>query len=258
MIFYSTASKENCVELLSAFFENLSESECVQASIGMSEECEYVDHGFMQQTLEHLQSARCWKRVTGWGDGVEYTILDPNGNVTARDVDPMGSPTLTRKSTEKKTSSRCDRNPIFLKIRRTREVSADGSLFNSTQYSHVKIMSSKSFFYETGTSSWVFKLSVIWEGATRDIAEGSSRKFAICVHSGDSEKSSRNPGYTSASFLEKIIDVASICSAGNAGNAGSAVNRQTLLFDDLGCERACDNDENDENDTNNSEDYLPF
>ena len=71
-------------------------------------------------------------------------------------------------------------------------------------------MNTKKFFYETERSSWIFKLVVSWYGKTKKDAESSQKKYFVYIESNGESKSSSNPEYTSASFLEKIIDLISL------------------------------------------------
>jgi len=78
--------------------------------------------------------------------------------------------------------------------------------YHDSTYKSVKITSEKVFVYESEKSSWKFHLAVVWQGATKEQAEEVPRQFLVSVSMGSMEKASADPVYTTASFLEKMMD----------------------------------------------------
>lgn len=220
--FYKKNSEENCVGDVSPMFHKLGNKERVSASLvyladgqgsGVSSSCMMAIHN-------HLDSSNIWKKTIPWVTEVEYTIPHPGGDITAFDTNSGGDAQLSRQSLAFSLTGGCaaDENWRILLTRMSSQP-FDKMDFNTSRFTWVKIMNTKRFYYETGTSSWVFKLVVAWEGLTKQAAKSGGKKYFVCVETNDNVKTSLNPGYSAASFLEKILDIISL--------DGS---RQTLTF----------------------------
>lgn len=167
----------------------------------------------MMAIHNHLDSATMWKKKDPWVTEVEYTIPHPHGDVTAFDTSSGADATLTRNTVVLSMTGSCAKNErwgIFLQ--RVSAQPSDKMDMNTQRYSRVKVMNVKRFFYETDRSSWVFKLVVSWEGSSKEDAKASSRRYFVYVesHRDHHMKTSTNPAYSAASFLDKILDIISL------------------------------------------------
>lgn len=232
-LFYESMKKENCIYYLRSLFEPLCAEDKISACLGMGNtenqgprkrkiESDTEEDGVpaikglsfevMTRIHGHLQSSDIWKKQTDWTTEVEYTIPHPDGDVSAFDTDSCGEAKLTRKKTIMEVSTVC--GPYSVNIEKFQELNSDKMDMNTSRFSHVKIMSTKRFFYETQRSCWVFKLVVLWEGKTKIETEKAEKKYLVYVESGERINTlCTDPVYTTASLLEKIIDLLSIDNA---------------------------------------------
>lgn len=208
--FYRNFSDETCVGLVSELFKGLGNRETVSASLtgegsGVSNDC-------MKAIHNHLDSSKTWARVPTWVTEVEYTIPHPQGDITAFDTNSGGDAKLFRNAVVRSIVASPDQNEQRWKIelKRTSSKPSDKMDFNTTRFSRVRVMNTKRFHYETERSSWVFKLVVCWEGATKEDAKTSDKRYFVYVETNDTAKTSSNPSYSAASFLDKIVDIISL------------------------------------------------
>lgn len=218
--FYKSCKEETCVSDVSRLFQSLGNREKVSASLaysgvsGVSSRC-------MIQIHNYLDSSDIWQKTTPWETEVEYTIPHPSGDVTAFDTSSGADAKLSRKSVVLSLtgSSGTDKNwRVF--VTRVSSEPSDKMDFNATRFSWVKVMNIKRFYYETSKSSWVFKLVVCWEGATKEEARAGAKKYFVYVETNDVSKTFSSPSYSTASFLDKVLDIISL-------DGGS---RHTLVF----------------------------
>lgn len=210
--FYKNSAEQNCIPHISRkLFKSMVKNETVTASINISSQPEGVSKEFIDAVHSHLQSTNVWKRTTKWTTEVEYTIPHPLGDVSAFDTNSGGDAKLSRKDviSDFNAVSKED-DKLRIRFTRTKDNPSDGMDFNTTRFSAVRIMNTKKFFYETDRSNWVFKLVVSWYGTTKVDAESSPKKYFVNIETNGDSKASNNPEYTSASFLEKIIDLISL------------------------------------------------
>lgn len=218
--FYKSIQEETCVSRVSQLFQALGNRERVFASLttgdsgGVSADCMMAIHN-------HLDSSKMWAKVVPWVTEVEYTIPHPGGDITAFDTNSGGEAKLSRNSVVRLITATPGEKDSSWKISLTRTSSqpSDKMDFNTTRFSWVKVMNMKRFYYETDRSSWVFKLVVSWEGVTKEDAKASGKKYLVYVETDDIVKTSANPSYSAASFLDKILDIISL-----------EGRRQTLVF----------------------------
>ncbi|ACH46777.1 unknown [Feldmannia species virus] len=211
-LFYVSSENENCVGSVSKLFAALDREDKVSASLSerQCEDGEGVSMGSMTAIHHHLASSESWKEVLDWQTEVEYTIPHPAGEVTASDTASDGEAKIFREDRVSTLKALCGDawGAKICRVKHTPVVKID---FNVTRFSSVKIMSTKSFVYETPRSCWRFKLIVFWEGESKDAAEKSPKKFRVLVESvRDKEQVGVNVMYTAASFLEKILDIVSL------------------------------------------------
>lgn len=219
---YKNGSDENSVPFVSRLFQNMGKTDRVTASLRDSDVQEGVSAGSMSSIHTHLQSANIWRRSIRWTTEVEYTIPHPDGDVTAFDTNSGGDAKLTRNKVELEFVGCCAYRPTSSVVfRRTSETPSNNMDFNTTRFSSVRIMNAKRFYYETERSSWVFNLVVAWEGNTKQDAEESLKKYYVYVETVDNRKTTSNPKYSAASFMEKTLDVLSV-----------EGKRQVITFDD--------------------------
>ena len=211
--FYRSAAEENCVAHVSELFASLGNREMVSASLAYTADCETpgVSSACIMDIHNHLDSSKIWKKTDPWSTEVEYTIPHPAGDVTAFDTSSGGDATLSRNSVGlciKGASS----DKWKVSLTRSSAVSADRMDLNTQRFSRVKIMNIKRFYYETSRSSWVFKLVVAWEGVSKERAKANGKRYFVYVETNpnDLAKTSSNPPYSAASFLDKILDIISL------------------------------------------------
>ena len=211
-MFYKNSSDENCIPNISkSLFKYMTKNEIILASINETGQAEGISKGTIDDIHTHLQSTNIWKKKTEWVTEVEYNIPHPKGDITAFDTNSGGDAKLSRRKTIADFKAVClEDDKIYVRFVKTNDTPSDGMDFNTTRFSSVRIMNTKKFFYETDRSSWVFKLVVSWYGNTKSDAESSPKKYFAYIETNGDVKAASNPEYTSASFLEKIIDLISL------------------------------------------------
>ena len=209
--FYTNGSEENCIPHISCkLFKSMVKNETVTASIHDTRQPEGISKEYIDTIHNHLQSTNIWKKTTNWTTEVEYTIPHPEGDISAFDTNSGGDAKLSRKDIVSDFNATCYKdNKVSVQFTRTKENPSDGMDFNTSRFSAVRIMNTRKFHYETERSNWIFKLVVSWYGKTKSDAQSSPKRYFVYIETGDL-KGSSNPEYTSASFLEKIIDLISL------------------------------------------------
>ena len=213
--FYKNCKEETCVSDVSRLFKSLGNREKVSASLAyFGGEHQYpcgVSSSCMMKIHNYLDNSKIWQKTTPWTTEVEYTIPHPSGDVTAFDTNSGADAKLSRKSVVLNLTGGCatDENwRIF--ITRVSSEPSDKMDFNATRFSWVKVMNIKRFYYETNKSSWVFKLVVSWEGVTKEEAKAGVKRYFVYVETNDVSKTFSSPSYSTASFLDKILDIISL------------------------------------------------
>lgn len=213
--FYKNCKEETCISDVSRLFESLGNKEKVSASLAYYGEAHQYPSGVssscMMKIHNYLDNSKIWEKTTPWTTEVEYTIPHPSGDVTAFDTNSGADAKLSRKSVVLDLTVGCatDENwRIF--ITRVSSEPSDKMDFNTTRFSWVKVMNIKRFYYETNKSSWVFKLVVSWEGVTKEEANAGVKKYFVYVETNDVSKTFSSPPYSTASFLDKILDIISL------------------------------------------------
>ena len=196
-----------------SIFENLSPEEKIVANISDMDESPWtagVSAKAMTMIHRHLNGSQQWKHVNDWQTEVAYTIVHPEGDITAFDASDNTDARVFRESVFHKIEGKCG-DKWKIGISRVVEKPFGSIDFNMTKYSRVRVMRSKYFHYETPRSCWCFKLSVQWTGDTLEEAKKSGKTFVVNV---ESVKNKTVPGqsskYTLASFFEKILDIVSV------------------------------------------------
>lgn len=199
-MFYKNANEENSVQYAKTFFENITSVDDVFA--------EYeTDSVGMMELHNHMNSSSTWKSISGWESGIHYIIDHPEGDITLTDLNRGQNTSIYRETVSKRMDgTSVDKSTPFY-ILRTQSIPLDFSVTSchSSRYKWVTIESKKKFKYESDRASWVFHLTVIWEGKTREEASNSEKKYVIGVSMGSIDKASRDPVYTAASFMEKLL-----------------------------------------------------
>ena len=199
--FYRGAKDENCVAKASSLFKNLTTSTSTRGEF-------YTDNETFIAIHNHMKSSTCWKSVSQWESGIEYTIQHPQSDIIVSDTN-RGQRTLVYREyvlqTVRGTTASRYTSFVIKKVRRDVLDYTSRSYHDST-YKSVKITSEKIFVYESEKSSWRFHLAVVWQGSTKKEAEEVPRQFLVSVSMGSMEKASADPVYTTASFLEKMMD----------------------------------------------------
>lgn len=212
-LFYKNCFEESCVSHVSQMFTSLGNKDKVCASLAYSScgDSGGISDGSMMGIHNHLDSSKIWKKTVPWVTEVEYTIPHPSGDTTAFDTNSGADAKLSRKSVVSKLTGRCEFDTGWrISITRTSDEPSDKMDFKTTRWTWVKVMNVKRFHYETSRSSWVFKLVVSWEGVTKEDAKAGAKKYVVYVESVDNVKTSSNPSYSAASFLDKILDIISL------------------------------------------------
>ena len=211
--FYRNGAEENCVAHVSELFVSLGNRETVRASLTYTGDSESagVSSACIMDIHNHLDSSKIWKKTDAWSTEVEYTIPHPAGDVTAFDTSSGGDATLSRNSVGLCIEG-VGSDKWKVSLTRSSAESADSMDLNTQRFSRVKIMNIKRFYYETSRSSWVFKLVVAWEGVSKERAESNGKRYYVYVETNpnDHAKTSSNPRYSAASFLDKILDIISL------------------------------------------------
>ena len=199
--YYKDASKQNSIDGLSEIFKDLVKNDSV---IGTFE----LDSDGMTSLHNHMNSSNTWKSVSQWETGVQYKIFHPRGEITVSDVNRGETSDIFRETIRDTIDGITFDDQISFQIKRVNKAPVDTNenSFHISTYSSIRISSRKEFEYESARSSWVFGLSVVWEGPSKKEAEESVKKYFIDVSFGSLEKASNDVKYTTASFLEKLMD----------------------------------------------------
>jgi len=211
--YYKSGTDENCTLNMVPFFKDLGDDEKVTAYIwNNSFPTGGVSHKTLVDINNHLSASKCWESVKDWEVSVEYNICHPDGDITVSDTKDQDDPKMIRKTGKVHWNGVCNPDEsCMLRIVRWDNIPFINQIsMNVTSYSFVRIKNTKTFVYRTARSSWIYSLCVIWEGKTKEEAEGSEKRYEVSVESGNSNVCTRDPRYTSASFFEKILDVVSI------------------------------------------------
>lgn len=199
--FYKTATIENSVCFTRTLFENLCSTSSVYAEYELEADGMIALHN-------HMNSSSTWESVSQWDSGIQYSVNHPDGEITLSDRNRGLDTRISRERTVDKINGMTAGGDMRFTIYRKEIVPLDFSTTSchSSMYTWVRIESKKTYCYVSGRSSWEFGLSVVWEGKTKDDAESSEKRYVITVSMGSVDKAKRDPGYTAASFTEKIMD----------------------------------------------------
>ncbi|CAM9106208.1 unnamed protein product [Ectocarpus sp. 12 AP-2014] len=199
--YYRGVTDENSVAKASSLFTNL------RGSIGVRGEF-FTDHASFVTIHNHMKSSCHWKSVSQWDTGIEYTIQHPVSDIIVSDTN-RGQKTVVFTEhvlQEVRGVSACRLTEFTLKKSRKDELDYTSRSYHDSTYRWVKIRSEKVFVYESNRSSWNFHLAVVWQGATKKQAESEPQRYSVAVTMGSVEKASADVMYTTASFLEKMMD----------------------------------------------------
>lgn len=206
--FYKTCLDETCVSGIRPMFQTLGCNDSVTASISCRGDSG-LSHSRLLGIHNHLDSSSTWKKKEQWVTEVEYTIPHPDGDVKAFDTKSERSATLKSTTQISKKIGHTDDNLWDVTLTRTSAVNYRKMDLNTQRFSRVKIMNTKRFLYETGRSSWIFRLVVAWEGLSKEDAKKSQPKYFVYIETNDNIKASVDPTYSAASLLEKVLDIVS-------------------------------------------------
>lgn len=199
--FYKNATTENSVGIVRTLFENLFPTSVVYVEYELESEGMITLHN-------HMNSSSTWESVTQWDSGVQYSVNHPDGEITISDKNRGRDTRLFRERQSGKMNGMTSGGDVRFTIYRKDVEPLDFSTTSchSSMYTWVKIESKKTYYYVSGNSSWEFGLSVVWEGKTKEEAEASEKRYLITISMGSIDKAKRDPGYTAASFMEKLMD----------------------------------------------------
>lgn len=200
-LFYKNASSENSIWNTRCLFEGIVSTNDVYAEYEINEER-------MVSLHNHMNSSSMWKSISQWDSGVRYTIDHPDGDITITDRNRGENTTIFRETTQEVFRGMTYNGDIEFSLFKINKEPVDFSLTSchSSNYTWVKIESRKTFKYESERAAWDFSLAVVWEGVTKESAEASDKKFFVSISMASIDKASRDPGYTTASFMEKLMD----------------------------------------------------
>lgn len=204
---YKNPQSHTCIEAMSKLFEGLQAGETVEACITRAPPSE--GQRTMTEVHNYLSSCKTWAAVHGWDDEVEYTINHPLGDVYAYDTKSTGTRLRTIEYNESSFKASCDGADACVLIRRVLEQPVDDVAITTKRFSWVKVMNVKRFFYESARSSFVYKLVVLWQGATKDEAKARGPDFQLFLETRDRAKMTAFPAQSLVSFMEKTLDVVS-------------------------------------------------
>ncbi|CAN0448730.1 unnamed protein product [Ectocarpus sp. 12 AP-2014] len=199
--YYKGASDENSVEKASSLFQNLRGSTVVRGEF-------FTDQSSFIRIHNHMKSSNHWKSVSQWDTGVEYTIQHPTSDIIVADTN-RGQKTVVFKQHVLQTVrgyTACKSIDFTVKKYETIELDRTSRSYHDSTYTWVKIKSEKVFVHESERSSWKFHLAVVWQGDTKKRAESDPQQYSVAVSMGSVEKASHDATYTTASFLEKMMD----------------------------------------------------
>jgi len=201
-LFYKDATNQNSVGVIMTLFEGLDTMDEVYA--------EYeVDEKGMVSLHNHMNTSSIWKSISQWNSGIKYTVDHPAGSVYIFDKNRGEHTSIYREIPGQEFRGMKTGGDVRFSMIKKRRVPIDFSKesCHSTNYSWVRIESKKTFKYESQRSSWDFNLSVVWEGESREAVRSSEeKKYVVQISMGSMDKASRDPGYTTASFMEKLMD----------------------------------------------------
>lgn len=204
--YYKGATDENCVAKASCLFRDL------HGSVGVRAEF-FVDNESFVSVHNHMKSSTSWKSVGQWNSGIEYTIRHPVSDIIVSDTNRGQKTTVFRehvlqtvRGSTVRGSTGCKRVDFTVRKFRREYLDCTSRTYHDSSYTWVKIKSEKVFVYESERSSWNFHLAVVWQGNTKTQAENDPRQYSVAVSMGSVEKASVDAMYTTASFLEKIMD----------------------------------------------------
>lgn len=205
--YYKNGKDQNCLARASSLFKDLSGHTGVRGQF-------FTDNGAFVRIHNHLKSNSTWKSVSGWDSGIEYTIQHPESDIIVSDTNRGQKTVVFRESVLQRAEGKAVRSSTSFVVKKTLRNHLDGTSrsYHDSIHTWVKIKSEKVFVYESQRSSWNFELAVVWEGPTKKQAEDSERKFSVAVSLGSVEKASADIFYTTASFLEKMMDALQSCS----------------------------------------------
>lgn len=199
--FYKNATTENSIGFARTLFENLLSTSSVYA--------EYeVEAEGMVSLHNHMNSSSTWEAVSQWDSGIQYSVNHPDGEIILSDKNRGLDTRIFRERLVGKINGMTKLGDVRFTIYRKEMDLLDFSMASchSSMYTWVRIESKKTYLYVSGRSSWEFGLSVVWEGKTKEEAEASEKKYVVTILMGSIDKARRDPGYTTASFMEKIMD----------------------------------------------------
>ena len=206
--YYKTSTDENSIGSISKMFDGLDGEDFVIAHVGGPSGG--ITHDSMTKINNHLSASKCWAAVEDWAVEVEYTICHQDGDVIVSDNKNTNDPIVRRMQKTIDCVARCNNGVTEVGMERWSKTTPKYADFNMKKCSFVKIKRTKKFKYSTGRSSWIYTLGVKWEGITKEDAELEDKQFYVSIESGDNKVSSSNIMYTAVSFMEKILDIASI------------------------------------------------
>ena len=199
--YYKGAFDENSVAKASSLFENLRGSVSVRGEF-------FTDHASFVALHNHMNSNNSWKSVSQWDTGIEYTIQHPGNNIIVADTN-RGQKTIVFREEVLQTvrgSTACELVDFRVTKVQRDELDCQSRSYHDSTYTWVKIKSEKVFVHESEKSLWNFHLAVVWAGATKKKAESDPKQYLVAVSMGSVEKASADVMYTTASFLEKMMD----------------------------------------------------
>ena len=199
--FYKNASDENAIKYMRCLFENLDSTHSVYALYELNEEGMIALHN-------HMNSATIWDPVPKWDSGIRYTINHPDGEIKISDTNRGETTEIYRESVLNEFKGQTSGGDVAFSVFRTTREPVDFSVTSchASRYTWVEIESRKTFKYTSERASWDFNLSVAWEGRTKEAAEASKKRYLVNVSMASIDRASRDPGYTTASFIEKLMD----------------------------------------------------
>jgi len=198
--YYKNSEDENCIYLMSKFFESMENDDFTVAKF-------YCDLEKITTIGNHLASSKCWSDVQDWAVNVEYTIQTPQGEILVSDNKILNCPAANRKKTVLKWQSSFPASDTVIEFERYKMKKAECVYTNMTKSSFVRITRVKKFVYCTKHSSWIYSMCVEWSGNNKEEAELSDKKYYVCIETHDNKKASANVKYTTISFLEKVLDM---------------------------------------------------
>ena len=199
--YYKGASDENSVAKASSLFQNLRGSTGVRGEF-------FTDHSSFIRIHNHMKSSDHWRSVSQWDTVAEYTIQHPTSDIIVADTN-RGQKTVVFKQHVLQTVRGCTACKLIdftVKKYDTVELDRTSRSYHDSTYTWVKIKSEKVFVHESERSSWKFHLAVVWQGDTKKRAESDPQQYSVAVSMGSVKKASRDAMYTTASFLEKLMD----------------------------------------------------